>query len=738
MKKVLRLFFKKENISYLYLSFFSFLILFFMYFLLLSDEIVYLIIPVFLFIFIYERFLKIIIIKLKRKNFKYYIYFLILFIFLIILYFVSIVILNYKINIDSFNNVIFVKSNFFIFLVLITTLLFYLLRYFFLFLKDNQILFLIFLIFISFLFFIIKKDILINVVFSSILIFLYYFYYFIQNNYPFHLNFKKNKNESIKILVQFFIIVLLILFSAYFSYQKSFSIRLNKASSLLKEENFKFNFKDNLDISTNYSFQNRLLFLIKTKNIGLLKTKVYSRYSYEKGFYSDRRELPFPEKLSDTFWEDINYIIGKEFRVEDEITIFNINLFKDVVFGKNEPYKIVPLIAENSIFTNIFKSISLILNENDKFEISFNKLSKLEYDRYTEIIINDADVKNFIEEIVKKNNLKTKEEIITFFYTFFKKNYAYSLSSKGEGFEIIKNFLIYERKGYCSHFAYSYAMILRYFGIPCRVVGGFKFNKKNLLFDDYYKIFDFNAHAWVEIWTDKYGWIEVDPTSDILASDEILPFSQEFKENEYKYLENILKIMDNLKEVNKKYEEKEEDKKENINKFKFEKYKKEFIKKAPLYFIILILLIIFSFFTKYFFLFIFLNNKFFSKRFAKILFKDLRKVLNSFIKRKLANSFEINKLITFEDISNFLRYENLIKLKHKNKNKYFIKNIDPNNMDINYEMKYKLKKKFDINKIKEDYYYLYFNRIKKNTISIKGFIQFIKIFYYFYFQSLLF
>ena len=32
------------------------------------------------------------------------------------------------------------------------------------------------------------------------------------------------------------------------------------------------------------------------------------------------------------------------------------------------------------------------------------------------------------------------------------------------------------------------------------------------------------AHAWVEVWLDEYGWVQFDPTSEVMAPGENYPF----------------------------------------------------------------------------------------------------------------------------------------------------------------------------------------------------------------------
>jgi protein-glutamine gamma-glutamyltransferase len=70
-------------------------------------------------------------------------------------------------------------------------------------------------------------------------------------------------------------------------------------------------------------------------------------------------------------------------------------------------------------------------------------------------------------------------------------------------------FVAGHRRGYCQHFAGAMALMLRYLGIPARVAAGFTTGT----FDDAeWTIADTNAHTWVEVWFDGYGWLPFDPT----------------------------------------------------------------------------------------------------------------------------------------------------------------------------------------------------------------------------------
>jgi transglutaminase-like putative cysteine protease len=72
-------------------------------------------------------------------------------------------------------------------------------------------------------------------------------------------------------------------------------------------------------------------------------------------------------------------------------------------------------------------------------------------------------------------------------------------------------FLNQTHEGYCQHYAGAMALLLRMGGVSARVAtgfspGGFSSRKKAWI------VRDTDAHAWVEVWFDKYGWIPIDPT----------------------------------------------------------------------------------------------------------------------------------------------------------------------------------------------------------------------------------
>ena len=73
------------------------------------------------------------------------------------------------------------------------------------------------------------------------------------------------------------------------------------------------------------------------------------------------------------------------------------------------------------------------------------------------------------------------------------------------------SFVTQTKRGYCQHFAGAMALMLRYLGIPARVAAGFSTGRYNQEAREW-TVADTNAHTWVEVWFDGYGWLPFDPT----------------------------------------------------------------------------------------------------------------------------------------------------------------------------------------------------------------------------------
>jgi hypothetical protein len=72
------------------------------------------------------------------------------------------------------------------------------------------------------------------------------------------------------------------------------------------------------------------------------------------------------------------------------------------------------------------------------------------------------------------------------------------------------DFLLRDHAGYCQHFAGAAALLLRLAGVPARVVVGFATGVPEP--GGRFEVRDADAHAWVEVYFQGYGWVAFNPT----------------------------------------------------------------------------------------------------------------------------------------------------------------------------------------------------------------------------------
>jgi transglutaminase-like putative cysteine protease len=111
-----------------------------------------------------------------------------------------------------------------------------------------------------------------------------------------------------------------------------------------------------------------------------------------------------------------------------------------------------------------------------------------------------------------RRNAKTDTELVNQVMQFYRdNNFAYTLSPPGLGDNALDSFLFETRAGYCEHYASSFTILMRWLGIPARVVVGFQGGARNQV-GNYLQVKYSDAHAWSEVWLDG-RWYRVDPTS---------------------------------------------------------------------------------------------------------------------------------------------------------------------------------------------------------------------------------
>lgn len=68
--------------------------------------------------------------------------------------------------------------------------------------------------------------------------------------------------------------------------------------------------------------------------------------------------------------------------------------------------------------------------------------------------------------------------------------------------------------GFCEHFASTFVIIMRHWGVPARLVTGYQGTDPDPV-DGWWVVRQSHAHAWAEYWQPGEGWVRADPTASV-------------------------------------------------------------------------------------------------------------------------------------------------------------------------------------------------------------------------------
>ena len=268
----------------------------------------------------------------------------------------------------------------------------------------------------------------------------------------------------------------------------------------------------------------------------------------------------------------------------------NVMNKKMTVTYENDPavYRYFPYysdIAEDAKLS-LYYTIRPKMNGDTSEDVyEYNYASISEYEMYQKYSLSNDDVN--IDDYIKDTNLEVPanlkdvfvaipelekdcydetpeklEECIETVRKYLEENTEYSLTPGKLTYpDFVEDFLLYKKKGYCTAYASSAVLMLRYMGVPARYVEGYiiqpsdyknqmndlssiseHYNEKegtDLNVRDEYlqeplvniEVKDNSAHAWVEVYVPGLGFAPVEVTPGYRESDTALQ-NRETKENE--------------------------------------------------------------------------------------------------------------------------------------------------------------------------------------------------------------
>lgn len=77
----------------------------------------------------------------------------------------------------------------------------------------------------------------------------------------------------------------------------------------------------------------------------------------------------------------------------------------------------------------------------------------------------------------------------------------------------VDRFMFTTREGFCEHYAVAFAVMARELGYPTRVATGYLGGEASQVDPLTLMVYQYDAHAWVEIWHENQGWVRYDPTA---------------------------------------------------------------------------------------------------------------------------------------------------------------------------------------------------------------------------------
>ena len=133
---------------------------------------------------------------------------------------------------------------------------------------------------------------------------------------------------------------------------------------------------------------------------------------------------------------------------------------------------------------------------------------------------------NFRGFVDAAGNHAADHDVIMTAIKYLRENCEYTLtpaSPEDGGDDVLGSFLFDTKEGYCSHFATAAAALIRAYGYPARFCEGYIAHDFHYNFDDGVKadyttfVVDRDAHAWIEVYLDGYGWQQYETTPEYAA-----------------------------------------------------------------------------------------------------------------------------------------------------------------------------------------------------------------------------
>ncbi|MDC7222241.1 MAG: transglutaminase domain-containing protein, partial [Spirochaetales bacterium] len=340
------------------------------------------------------------------------------------------------------------------------------------------------------------------------------------------------RGQSVSLLILLFFAGGLFLLRSY--EEKSVA---REGGGLLESDLFQFDFSEVLKLQSEISLSDELVMLFRKEGEGerlLIRRHVLDRYEEGRGFFLEEKPVEVP--AGGIRFEDPLYRDRRD--VNQEYYLINMN--PSVALGLNYPVEIIPYEEwEDSSFQRILRTTSRV-SEVSWWNLLGEKeivMDGEERRRYTDYAGRE-DIAALAAEITADRDTPVEKALAV--ERYLRSNYRYSLRPGSSPYsDQLGYFLFVSQKGYCSYFAFAMTLMLRSQDIPARVAVGFWVDPDSEVLN-FYPVAAHQAHAWVEVYFNEWGWIEFDPTSSTMAEGENVSFGRVDYEEYGRLIEEII------------------------------------------------------------------------------------------------------------------------------------------------------------------------------------------------------
>ena len=297
---------------------------------------------------------------------------------------------------------------------------------------------------------------------------------------------------------------------------------------------YEYEIKEGGFIEDSFTFEGLELFLAKTYYTAYLKAIVYEDYLDNAWQQNEEEQLPVINQKS-------KFIEQAE---EETVSIKYTHLSSPILLAAPYAQAMLPdnseieiLYDENRGTYRIDNFTQEIVDKGISYSFTAQHFNPASQDISSLLNQTKAAVYNDMDSIsprIRELALEitadspTDYEKVRAIINYLENNYTYNLMPKvpeNNRRDKVEFFLFDSKEGFCQHYSSAAALLLRSIGIYTRYVTGFRVDLSILDMEDYYDpvlidilasgyipVMDNDAHTWIEVYFNEYGWIMFEST----------------------------------------------------------------------------------------------------------------------------------------------------------------------------------------------------------------------------------